>query len=453
MAEICSAYPTAGSVYHWAGQLAPKEYAAFASYWTGITNWLGNSAGDASFAFAFAQVFSGSLSISSSINLSTDDEVGIAIGILLLWSCLNFFRIDSVGWIMDLGAFLQIATLVVILFTLLMLAPKLNSPDFVFFDYNNDTGINSVPYVASISLLYSLWSFSGYDASAHLAEETQGSRVNAPMGIIYTVAATAIGGFVYTLALLFAVQNITGAIDSSTGSAAVAIFVQATPLTCAIGLSWLVVANVFFAGLSSVAVTARITFALLRDKATPYWEVLSAVHPTFKSPVNAIIVVFVFDAFLLLLPLSSAGETAFFSLVGVATVGFQVSYGLPIFLKFFYSNSNSFPETPMSLGAWSAPMNCVAWVWLFGTAIVFFLPETFPITASNMNYSVAVFGFIVIAGTLNWVFISSHTFKGPRRPDDDDFLPALDSSAHESSKGGSDDRSIGERDPLLRKDK
>ena len=35
MAEICSAYPSAGSVYHWAGQLTPKKWGPLAAYVTG----------------------------------------------------------------------------------------------------------------------------------------------------------------------------------------------------------------------------------------------------------------------------------------------------------------------------------------------------------------------------------------------------------------------------------
>ncbi len=54
MAEICSSYPSAGSVYHWAGMLANKEWAPFASYLCGWFNFIGNAAGDASFAFGFA---------------------------------------------------------------------------------------------------------------------------------------------------------------------------------------------------------------------------------------------------------------------------------------------------------------------------------------------------------------------------------------------------------------
>lgn len=64
MAEICSAYPSAGSVYHWSAQLVPLKYAPIASYVCGWFNFLGNAAGDASFAFFFAQFFNSAISVS-----------------------------------------------------------------------------------------------------------------------------------------------------------------------------------------------------------------------------------------------------------------------------------------------------------------------------------------------------------------------------------------------------
>lgn len=54
MGEICSSYPSAGSVYHWAGMLATEKTAPFMSYIGGWFNFLGNAAGDASFAYGFA---------------------------------------------------------------------------------------------------------------------------------------------------------------------------------------------------------------------------------------------------------------------------------------------------------------------------------------------------------------------------------------------------------------
>lgn len=65
MAEVCSSYPSAGSVYHWAGMLASAEWAPFASFYCGWFNFIGNAAGDASFAFGFAQVLAATIAVAT----------------------------------------------------------------------------------------------------------------------------------------------------------------------------------------------------------------------------------------------------------------------------------------------------------------------------------------------------------------------------------------------------
>ena len=69
MAEICSSYPSAGSVYHWAGMMAGERWAPLLSYFTGWFNFVGNAAGDASFAFAFAQM------VAATVTLNNPDVV------------------------------------------------------------------------------------------------------------------------------------------------------------------------------------------------------------------------------------------------------------------------------------------------------------------------------------------------------------------------------------------
>lgn len=56
--------------------------------------------------------------------------------------------------------------------------------------------------------------------------------------------------------------------------------------------------------------------------------------------------VFVFDFLLLLLPLVSS--TAFNAILSITTIGFQVSYALPIMLKLIYA-WDTFPETEMTI--------------------------------------------------------------------------------------------------------
>lgn len=75
VAEITSVYPSAGSVYHWAGQLSAAETAPAWSYIMGWFNLLGNMAGSVPFAFANATVISCSVEIQASPSAPANKQV------------------------------------------------------------------------------------------------------------------------------------------------------------------------------------------------------------------------------------------------------------------------------------------------------------------------------------------------------------------------------------------
>jgi len=101
-----------------------------------------------------------------------------------------------------------------------------------------------------------------------------------------------------------------------------------------------------FHSINSVAVTGRITFALARDEGFPLSSIIAKVEPKLQSPAAALIFVALVDSLLLLLPLGST--VAFSSIIGIATVGFQTSYAIPILFKLLCNQP--FPSTPFDLG-------------------------------------------------------------------------------------------------------
>jgi amino acid transporter len=427
MAEICSAYPSAGSVYHWTAQVVPEKYAAVWSYTCGWFNYLGNSAGDAAFAYSFAQQMNAAIELSGGSGYSDKATSAVAIAILLLWSLLNILRIDKVGFMNNFAAFSQGAVIVILLLAVLIVPDRLATADYVFTKYYNDTGFKSKSYVVCIGLLTSLFSFAGYEASAHMAEETTQSRIVAPRGIIMTCFATGLGGIIIVLGLLFSTPSVETILDGPTDSAAINVFVLQCGSKWGQALSWLVVYILFFAGVSSVAVTGRITYALMRDRAFPYADYWSQVHPYFQTPLHAIMFVALFDFVLLLIPLGgNNGTAAFASITALTTIGFQVSYALPILLKVIYQPKD-FPLTPFHLGIWSVPLGIISCIWLLGTTCLFFFPTSYPITAKSMNWViVVVFGCAIILA-LNWQYNSQYSFKGPpRHKEQHDLLPTSD---------------------------
>jgi hypothetical protein len=186
----------------------------------------------------------------------------------------------------------------------------------------------------------------------------------------------------------------------------------------------------FFAGLASVAVTGRITFALMRDNLFPGSNYFAQTTST-ASPAAAITLVLFIDLCLQLLPLNvTNGNVAFVQIIGLCNLGFYVSYALPVFLKLWFQPKD-FPVTKMDLGIWSKPLAIFTSIWLFGTSFIYFLPNYRPIhyttttddvaygysvtTGSDMNWLIVVVAGVFIIFALNWVFSARYHFSGPRR--------------------------------------
>ena len=377
-------------------------------------NFLGNAAGDASFASAFATFLSSSYVASGLPEIDGPTQVFIAISILLLWSVLNIFRIDHVGWINNIAAVIHISSIFIVIVSLAA-ATKVHAPTSYALGFSyNGTGFESTNYVSLLGFTAAFFTFTGYEASAHMAEETSNSSISAPRGLINTCLATGIGGFALILALVFATPNVENVLDSPTGNAASQVFLSCGAKLGAT-LSWLVVINLFFAGISSVTVTGRITYALCRDNAFPYSSFLKEVSVSLKSPIRAIFFVFFLDALLLLLLLDpGSGATAFTSIINLCTFGFQTSYAFPILLKLIFQ-PKSFPITPMSLGKYSRPFGFISVGWLTFSTVLLLCPQQYPYTKDNFNYLIVLVIGIFILMTINWYYNAQYIFTGPKQ--------------------------------------
>lgn len=161
LAELCAAFPSAGAVYHWSAQVSPKERAPLFSYITGWANFIGNAAGDATFATGWASFFSASIRASGANGLNAEEQVFLSIFVLWIWTCLNFYRVDQVGWVNNLAAVTHVFSILFICICCLSMSPRLSSPEFVFTRFYNDSGFESHSYVIAIGITSALYAFTG----------------------------------------------------------------------------------------------------------------------------------------------------------------------------------------------------------------------------------------------------------------------------------------------------
>jgi amino acid transporter len=185
-------------------------------------------------------------------------------------------------------------------------------------------------------------------------------------------------------------------------------------------LTVVLIINLFFAGISSLTVTSRIAFAMARDGAFPYSESLRVVWPVTKSPVRTVLLVFVVDALLLLLPLATT--VALSAVLAITVIGYQVSYAIPILLR-VTTGRKTFRQGAFSLGRYSMPIHAIGGGWLFLTSFIFFWPTKWPVIVSgvnggdsstdNMNYTCVIVLVTLFTSMVYWVASARHHFKGP----------------------------------------
>lgn len=95
LAEICSAYPQAGSVYYWTGALASEEWAPVLSYICAWFNLLGNIANDSSFGFGLSQLLSASWTLINGQEVPVSWQVVFSVFVLVLWAIKNRMKLDK----------------------------------------------------------------------------------------------------------------------------------------------------------------------------------------------------------------------------------------------------------------------------------------------------------------------------------------------------------------------
>jgi len=411
MAEVCSSFPTAGGLYYWAAKLAPRKSAPVWSWFTGWFNFLGQVAVTAGIDFGAAFFVHALLSLT--FNLSTAHWVTIVIYavILLVHGMLNQFGIRLVALLNDISVWWHIFGVLIIVAVLAFVPSHHQSASFVFGHFYNGTGL-VVPtfYIVLIGLLLAQYTFTGYDASAHMTEETRDAATAGPRGIVMSILVSLVAGWVLLIGVTFAIQNYTSEVGSATGVPPAQIFLDAIGKTGAELLLLIVCVAQLFCGMSSVTANSRMIYAFSRDGALPFSSFWHRVNHRTRTPTNAIWLA-AGGALILGLPYLW-NYAAYAAVTSIAVIGLYIAYVTPTFLRL--RRGEEFKRGPWHLGRWSYVVGWIAVTWVVIITILFMLPQVGPITFTTFNYAViAVLVVIGFAG-IYWLVSARHWFKGPK---------------------------------------
>jgi len=410
MAEVCSSFPTAGGLYYWSAKLAKHNGPAW-SWFTGWFNFLGQVAVTAGIDFGCA-LFINAFGILQ-WNWSTDHWVTVLIFaiVLLVHGLLNQFGIRLVALLNDVSVWWHIFGVLIIVGVLAFKPAHHQSASFVFGHFVNDTGLHVVPiYIVLIGLLVAQYTFTGYDASAHMTEETHSAARSGPRGIVMSILVSLVAGWVLLIGVTFAIQHYEPERLSAVGAPPAQIFVDAAGSVTGRLLLLIAIGAQLFCGMSSVTANSRMIYAFSRDGALPGSSFWHRVNKRTRTPTNAI---WLAAAGALILGLPYLWNyTAYAAVTSIATIGLYIAYVTPTYLRL--RQGDNFQRGPWHLGRWSKPVGIIAVSWVVIITILFMLPQAGPITWLTFNYAVfAVVAVIGFAG-IYWLVSARKWFKGPR---------------------------------------
>jgi amino acid transporter len=464
MAELASAYPTAGGLYFWAFRLGGRG-------WAWVTAWLnmiGQVTITAGINVAAAIYLIGA--VTRILGVPADVEVPV-FGSLTNWYfqvlvmviitvpqvLVNVTGIRLTARLSDFSVWWHVGGVALIIILLAAFGTTHNDLGFLFStttsvspleassaDLGSGTpapalavGTFAVPspvfalvpaladlyraapfgLVFVLALLQAQWTFTGYDASAHVAEETYMARVNSAWGVFLSVAVSAAVGYALLLALTWAIPR--GDVAATAADPYPVLYNAYNNLSA--GLAHLVAITIgvamWLCGLASVTSMGRMWYAFARDDGVPGSRLLKRVDPRHGTPVWAIVVT---SALAVLICLYAA---AYYVVTSISTIALYLAYGIPVFLNVRNRRRRRGEYTtaataPWSLGRWGPLLNVVAVAWVLFLTVVFSLPPNELVLWSML--------FVTAALACYWLGYAGRRFRGPATSPPLDATPPSD---------------------------
>ncbi|KAH0548484.1 hypothetical protein GP486_007938 [Trichoglossum hirsutum] len=417
VAELVSAYPTAGGMYFVTKHVVPKEKVPIWAWIVGWCNFLGQTAGVSSVAYTVSQMvlacgsmnsrFDGQSYLYSPTALQT---VLLSIALLATMGVICSLTTKSLHKIILWFAPINILASISICIALLILTPNKQSAKWVFTEVTDGSGWGSRGFSFLLGFLSVAWTMTDYDGTTHMSEETHDAAIRGPVAIRMAVLVSGVVGWMLTVTLCFCLSDYDGILKSPTGMAAAQIFLNAGGTKGGTLMWFFVVLIQFFTGCSAMLADTRMAYAFARDDALPLSGFWSKINPHTQTPVNAVWLVVILSICLNCIGIGST-ETIL-SIFNITAPALDLSYIAVILAHIVYERRVAFIEGPFTLGKWSRPINIIAIVWVCFISVVLFFPPVKPITAQNMNYAICVAAFIALFA-VGWWWIGARKFVIP----------------------------------------
>ncbi|GAM36589.1 hypothetical protein TCE0_018f05789 [Talaromyces pinophilus] len=411
-AQCAARFSTAGGAYHYATFLIPEKHRRQIAYplgWLNYLGWIFTHAGCCAIV---------ATSIMGLINLCRPE-----FDVTSRWKLfLIYLAIDAVCWLCNLwgvkgipklellGCYATVLGFVGYTITLLVKAPKAD-PRFVFVDVNNNTGYSSNSFAILLGLFTSFSTLMGLDGPAHLAEEIPEPKKSLPRVMLMVIISQFVVGLIWIIVLGFSITDLSAITNTATGIPILELIRTATGSNAAaIVFCLLLIVNNGTSALGSGLTMSRQGYAFARDGGL-FWNAKLIYHsPGLGVPIWSITLPSLLVALVGLIYLFS--NAAFNAIIGSQATCFPS-------LVLLVTRGKLLPENDRwDFGIWNIPIYLVSIGYSILVVIVSFIPQSHPVTAVNMNYTVIVMSGFAIVMSLAWVFEGRKLYSPPRNEED-----------------------------------
>src|SRR5437764_3820742 len=340
--------------------------------------------------------------------------------ILGLHALMNIFSVRLVALLNDISVWWHVFGVLIIVGFLIFKPDHHQSFGAVFSKTINNSGFSGgwLWFVLLLGLLQAQYTYTGYDASAHMSEETQNASRAAARGVIMSIVVSAIFGYILALGVTFAIQSYTSTLGAGT-FAVKQVFIESLGTTTAKVMLFITVGAQFYCGMSSITSASRMLYAFSRDRATPghqLWRRLNRERVPYMAAIAIAVLAFLaaFPAYF-----GTNGAIAYAAVTSIATIGLYIAYAIPIWLRL--KAGDAWEPGEWNLGRRYKLIGWTAVIWVAFISVLFILPtnpggvpwHTNKFAWTSFNYApIAVLGTLLLVGAW-WMLSARKWFKGP----------------------------------------
>ena len=450
MSELVSAYPTSGGIYWWAAKLGGPA-AGFFTGWLNLIGLVAVTAGVSYGCATFIDLTFSTWSESYAGSYSLQRVFWTFLAVLACAAVLNIFSSHLMAIMNNVSVWWHVVGASAIVLILIIIPDQHQSFSYVFTERFNNSGYSDGStsslgfwfFIVPFGFLLTQYTITGFDACAHLSEETEAASTAAAKGIWQSIFYSVIGGYILLLAVVFAVPNGADGLpdNAGVGGGGVAyIFVESLGVNWA-GLVLFISASAqLFCATSCMTSASRMTFAFSRDGAIPGSETLKKLTPK-RVPANAVMFVAVCAALVTLPALIEVNigtdeaplliPLAFYAVTSIAVIGLYLAFAIPIWLR--YRHGDRFDVGAWNNGAkykWMNPIAVAEIVIVSAYLMLPFVPAGVPFSDDFswkfVNYAPIVTLGALLLLTIWWKVSAKNWFTGPKHTIDEAVVKAFE---------------------------